>query len=71
MASTRRLVQTRGTDADPTLLTAQLEACAIACEQSHELCARHAPRHEHCRICSEATGSAASACREVLRSLRA
>lgn len=71
VAAATRLVLTRGTDAHPAPLMAQLEACAIACEQSHELCAQHAPRHEHCRLCSEATDSAASACHEVLRSLRA
>lgn len=71
VASATRLVLTRGTDAHPALLMAQLEACAIACEQSHELCVQHAPQHEHCRLCSEATDSAASACHKVLRSLRA
>ncbi|GAA3132250.1 hypothetical protein ACFQ0X_41895 [Streptomyces rectiviolaceus] len=45
--------------------------CVMACEHGHELRARHAPQHEHCRLYSEATDSAAAACREVLRSLRA
>lgn len=71
VASATRLVLTRGTDTRPALLTAQLEACAIACEQSHDLCARHATRHEHCRLCSEAITGAASACHQVLRPLRA
>ncbi|MEU5952351.1 hypothetical protein [Streptomyces sp. NPDC047525] len=70
VACATRRVLTRGTDADHALLAAQLEACVMACEHSHELCAQHAPRHEHCRLCSEATDRAATACREVLRSLR-
>ncbi|MFC8126325.1 hypothetical protein [Streptomyces sp. NPDC057302] len=71
VASTTRRVLTRGTDSDHALLAAQLQACVMACEHSHELCARHAPHHEHCRLCSEATDGAATACREVMRSLRA
>lgn len=70
VASTTRRVLTRGTDSDHALLAAQLQACVMACEHSHELCAQHAQRHEHCRLCSEATDRAAIACREVLRSLR-
>lgn len=70
VASTTRRVLTRGTDSDHALLAAQLQACVMACEHSHELCAQHAQRHEHCRLCSEATDRAATACREVLRSLR-
>ncbi|MGW6057675.1 hypothetical protein [Streptomyces sp. NPDC055189] len=68
--ATRRLL-TRGTDADHGLLAAQLQACVMACDDSNELCAQHAAQHEHCRLCSEATESAASACREVIESLRA
>ncbi|MFF1695331.1 hypothetical protein ACFVXC_17115 [Streptomyces sp. NPDC058257] len=71
VVSATRRVLTRGTDADHALLAAQLQACVMACEHSHELCSRHASHHEHCRLCSEATNRAASACREVLTSLRA
>ncbi|MEU5001942.1 hypothetical protein [Streptomyces sp. NPDC021622] len=69
-AATRRVL-TRGSDGGHALLTAQLEACVIACERSHELCARHAPHHEHCRLCAGATSRAGAACREVLQGLRA
>ncbi|MFH8487472.1 hypothetical protein [Streptomyces longisporoflavus] len=71
VACATRRVLIRGTGADHGLLAAQLQACVMACDDSHELCARHAPRHEHCRLCSEATERAAAACREVIRSLRA
>ncbi|MFF4350213.1 hypothetical protein [Streptomyces sp. NPDC001530] len=68
-AVTRRFL-TRGSSHDPALITAQLEACLIACQRSHDLCAQHAQHHEHCRICAEATGRAADACREILAAVR-
>ncbi|MGW7071064.1 hypothetical protein ACWGII_27950 [Streptomyces sp. NPDC054855] len=37
VASATRLALTRGSGAHPTLQMAQLEACAFACEQSHEV----------------------------------
>ncbi|MFD0579295.1 four-helix bundle copper-binding protein [Dactylosporangium darangshiense] len=66
VATTRRLIS-RGSDA--ALLSAQLEACVIACEHSAELCAEHANHHEHCRICSQATLRCAEACRQILHRL--
>ncbi|MGW7417911.1 hypothetical protein [Streptomyces sp. NPDC054863] len=68
-AATRRIL-TRGTDGDHTLLTMQLEACALAGERSYELCSQHAGHSEHCRICAQATERAVTACREVLQALR-
>jgi hypothetical protein len=68
-AATRRIL-TRHSSHDPALLTAQVEACLIACLRSHELCSGHAEHHEHCRICAEATGHAADACRNVLNAVR-
>lgn len=67
--ATRRVL-TRGNGPDNTVLTAQLEACRIACEHSNERCAQHAHHHEHCRICSAATQRAADACRNALRALQ-
>ncbi|MGI5242085.1 four-helix bundle copper-binding protein [Dactylosporangium sp. CA-139066] len=66
VATTRRLIS-RGSDV--ALLSAQLEACVIACEHSAELCAKHAHHHEHCRICSQATLRCAEACRQMLHGL--
>lgn len=66
VAATRRVLS-RGSDA--ALLSAQLEACVLACEHSAELCARHAHHHEHCRMCSQATLRCAEACRQVLHGL--
>lgn len=64
-AATRRIL-TRGTNHDPELLLAQVEACRIACQRSHELCLRQANHHEHCRLCAEATQQAVRICRTVL-----
>ena len=69
IAATRRVL-TRGNGPDRTLLTAQLEACLIACEHSNESCAQHAHHHKHCRICSATTQRTADACRNALRALQ-
>ena len=69
IGATRRVL-TRGNGPDDTLLTAQLEACLIACKHSNERCAQHADHHEHCRICAAATQRAADACRNALRALQ-
>jgi hypothetical protein len=65
VAATRRVL----TRVDSALLSSQLEACMIACEDSAEQCAMHASHHEYCRMCSEATRKCAEACRQVLRGL--
>ncbi|MBD0748087.1 hypothetical protein [Streptomyces sp. CBMA152] len=67
-AATRRVL-TRGSSHDPALLTAQVQACLIACRRSHDLCEQHTRHHEHCRLCADATGRAADTCREVLVAL--
>jgi hypothetical protein len=69
VATTRRLL-TRATADDSTLITAQLEACLIACRRSEEQCKLTAAEHEHCRLCTAATHRAAEACREALGVLR-
>ncbi len=69
VVATRRLL-TRATGEDGALLAAQLEACLIACQRSHEACRRTADAHEHCRLCSEATQRAAEACRQALQAMR-
>jgi hypothetical protein len=68
-ATTRRLL-TRATADDSTLITAQLEACLIACRRSEEQCKLTAAQHEHCRLCTAATHRAAEACRQALEVLR-
>jgi hypothetical protein len=68
-ATTRRLL-TRATADDSTLITAQLEACLIACRRSEEQCKLTAAEHEHCRLCTAAAHQAAEACRRALKVLR-
>ena len=63
-----RNVLTRGNGPETSLLSAQLEACLLACERSYELCSRHT-HHTHCRMCSEATRHCADMCRQTLNAL--
>jgi hypothetical protein len=69
VATTRRLL-TRATADDSMLITAQLEACLIACRRSEEQCKLTAVEHQHCRLCTAATHRAAEACRQALEALR-
>jgi len=69
-ATTRRLIM-RATADDSALITAQLEACLIACQLSEEQCQMTATEHEHCRLCMAATHQAVEACRQALAILRA
>lgn len=63
-------ILTRHSGHDPALLIAQVKACLIACQHSHDLCSGHAQHHDHCRICAEATARATEACRSVLKAVR-
>jgi hypothetical protein len=69
-ATTRRMLM-RATADDTTLITAQLEACLIACQRSEEHCRMTAAEHEHCRLCMAATHHAVEACRDALAVLHA
>ena len=69
VATTRRMLM-RATADDNTLITAQLEACLIACRRSEEQCQMTAAEHEHCRLCMAAAHNAAEACRQALEVLR-
>jgi hypothetical protein len=69
VATTRRLL-IRATVDHNTLITAQLEACLVACRRSEEQCKLTADEHEHCRLCSDATHQAAEACSRALGVLR-
>lgn len=69
VAATARVL-TRAAGMDRNLLSAQLEACLLACERSNEFCRTHAEHLPHCRICSAATKECADACRELLSTLQ-
>jgi len=39
---------------------------SLACRRCAEECAKHAERHDHCRICAEACRDCEAACREAI-----
>jgi hypothetical protein len=47
-----------------------LEACVAICKTCGDECERHAPMHEHCRICAEACRRCEQACRQLLATLK-
>jgi hypothetical protein len=51
---------------DGRVLRPLLEACAAICRSCGEECERHAPVHEHCRVCAEACRICEQACGELL-----
>ncbi|MEV6138592.1 hypothetical protein AB0L63_21535 [Nocardia sp. NPDC051990] len=68
VSATRRLL-TRHAGPDSSVLSAQLEACLLACERSSRLCGAHAEHHEHCRICTETTQRCVETIRELIREI--
>jgi hypothetical protein len=48
-----------------------LTACLEACRMSGEECERHAPHHEHCRVCREVCRLCEQACEDALSALPA
>jgi hypothetical protein len=51
---------------DRRVLRPLLEACVAICRSCGEQCERHAPMHEHCRVCAEACRICEQACGELL-----
>lgn len=43
-----------------------LESCVASCQSCGEECERHAPKHEHCRVCAEACRRCEQACGDYL-----
>jgi hypothetical protein len=69
VAATTRRVLIRSGGPDGSLMSAQLEACLVACERSNDLCSPHAGHHDHCRLCSTATRQCAELCRRLIAAL--
>ncbi|MFY1687041.1 four-helix bundle copper-binding protein [Plantactinospora sp. WMMB782] len=63
--STARVLS-RHTGYDANISRTLLEACATACRACGDECARHADKHEHCRICADACYACERACRALL-----
>ena len=62
-------VLSRPAEYDPNVVRPLLESCVAICKSCGDECERHAPHHEHCRICAEACRRCESACRKLLGSI--
>jgi uncharacterized membrane protein len=63
-------VISRQADYDPGVTRPLLEACVAICKSCGDECERHAPHHEHCRVCEQACRRCEQACRELLGVLK-
>ena len=59
-------VATRLTDGRSPSLKKVLEACLDTCRHSRKECERHAPHHEHCRICAGVCKRCEDACQALI-----
>ncbi|MEV1329849.1 four-helix bundle copper-binding protein [Micromonospora costi] len=69
VCTTTSRVLSRHTGYDANVTRSLLEACATTCRSCGDECARHAERHEHCRICAEACRECERACRDLLATI--
>jgi hypothetical protein len=69
ICTTTGRIATRQTAADVGVLRTSVEACATACRVCGDECERHAPHHEHCRLCAEDCRRCEEACRALLAAL--
>jgi hypothetical protein len=58
----------RQQNAEPGLVRAQLEACALACQVCGDECTKQ-QHHEHCRVCADACRVCAKACQDAIGAL--
>jgi hypothetical protein len=59
-------VTSRLAEYDADVVRPLLEACVAICKSCGDECERHAPHHEHCRVCAEECRRCEQACRELL-----
>lgn len=62
-------VLTRQTEPAWSLLSSQIETCALACQVCGDECERHAGHHEHCRTCAESCRRCEEACNRLLQAM--
>jgi len=62
-------IVTRQTEPDLASIRAFVTACAILCAACAEECDKHAPHHDHCRICAEVCRSCEQACNDLLATM--
>ena len=64
-------VLSRASATDPNVISAILEATAIAADRCAAECGQHASHHDHCRVHSETAQRAAELCRAELKNVTA
>jgi hypothetical protein len=62
-------VMSRPAEHDAAVTRPLLQACVASCRLCGDECERHAPMHEHCRICAEACRRCERACQQLLVAL--
>ena len=70
LATTRRVLARRD-GSDDHLVTAQLEACLIACQISNDLCSPHAEEYPKAMTCTTATARGIQMCQDLLHRIKA
>jgi Domain of Unknown Function (DUF326) len=63
-------VMSRPAEHDAAVTRPLLQACVASCRLCGDECERHAPMHEHCRICAEACRRCVRACQQLLVALK-
>ena len=69
ICTTTASVATRQTATDLSVLRPVVEACLAACRVCGDECERHAPHHDHCRVCAESCRRCEDACRGLLAAM--
>ena len=64
-------VLSRLAEYDPGATRPLLEACVATCKSCGDECGRHAPHHDHCRVCEQACRRCERACQDLLDALSA
>jgi hypothetical protein len=59
-------VLSRPGEYDVSVVRPLLESCIAICASCGDECARHAPMHDHCRVCETACRQCEQACRKLL-----
>ena len=63
-------VLSRPAENDPNVTRPLLQACVAICKSCGDECERHAPMHEHCRLCAQACRRCEQACRDLLATMK-
>ncbi len=69
ICNTTARILSRHTGYDANITGTVLLACITVCRSCGDECARHASRHEHCRVCAQACRRCEQACQELLDAL--